>query len=207
MISFVDFVAVSYLLTCCTPSNLVYGWQRKRVLKTWTVSSWFNFRLPISLNVANKEISPHIVLKDHGGTENKYFAQIINEDQDQDEIDIIRCSPYYLPSSSPSELISEDNFFGVLSLNAHSLVAKFDGLIAMLELFGSQRIHFPTICIQETWITDESKLPLVSIEGYNCYYVKPTASLHGGLITYVENSFEVTVITKIDFLLYGKGYS
>ena len=148
--------------------------------------------------MANKEISPHIVLKNHGGAENKDFAQFINEDQDEDEIDIIRCSPYYLPSSLPSELISEDNFFRVLSLNAQGLFANFDGLIAMLELFGSQRIHFPIICIQETWITDESKLPLVSIEGYNCYYVKPTASSHGGLIIYVDNSFEATVIKKID---------
>ena len=155
--------------------------------------------------MANKEISPHIVLKNHGGAENKDFAQIINEDQDQDEIYIIRCSPYYLPSSLPSELISEDNFFGVLSLNAQSLFAKFDGLIAMIELFGSQRIHFPIICIQETWITDESQLPLVSIEGYNCYYVKPTASSHGGLITYVDNSFGVTVIKKIDFSTVWEG--
>ena len=76
----------------------------------------------------------------------------------------------------------------------------------MLELFGSQRIHFPIICIQETWITDESKLPLVSIEGYNCYHVKPTASSHGGLITYVDNSFEVAVIKKIDFSTVWEGF-
>ena len=75
----------------------------------------------------------------------------------------------------------------------------------MIELFGSQRIHFPIICIQETWIKDESKLPLVSKEGYNCYYVKPTASSHGGLITYVDNSFEVTVITRIDFSTVWEG--
>ena len=95
--------------------------------------------------------------------------------------------------------------FGVLSLNAQSLFTKFDGLIAMLELFGYQRIHFPIICIQETWITDESKMPLVSIEGYNCYYVKPTASSNGSLITYVDNSFEVTVIKKIDFSTVWEG--
>ena len=194
-----QFYIETYAIVYVRTSNLVYGWQRKRVLKTWTGSMWYIFSLPISLNMANKEISPHVVLKNHGGAENKDFAQIINEDQDQDETNIIRCSPYYLPSSLPSELISEDNFFGVLSLNAQSLSAKFDGLIAMLELFGSQRIHFPIICIQETWITDESKLPLVSIEGYNCYYVKPTASSRGGLITYVDNSFEVTNIKKIDF--------
>ena len=73
------------------------------------------------------------------------------------------------------------------------------------KLFGSQHIHFPMICIQEKWITDESKFPLLSLEGYDCYHVKPTASRHDGLITYVDNSFEVTVITKIDFSTVWEG--
>ena len=141
----------------------------------------------------NKKVSPNTALNNHGGTEDKDFSQIINEDRDQDHIDIICSSPYYLPSSLPPEL-SKENFFGVLSLNAQSLFAKLDGLLAMIELFASQQIHFPVKCIQETWINDESKLSLVSLDGYNCYYVKPAASSHGGLITYVDNSFEVAVI-------------
>ena len=108
------------------------------------------------------------------------------------------CPVAYLPSCLPSDLISKENFWGVLSLNAQSLFAKFEGLVAMLELFASQDIHFPIICIQETWINDESKLPHVSLEGYSCCCVKPNASSHGGLITYVDNSFEVTGIKKID---------
>ena len=68
----------------------------------------------------------------------------------------------------------------------------------MLELFASQDIHFPIICIQETWINDESELLLASLEGYSCYCVKPNASSHGGLITYVDTSFEVTGIKKIN---------
>ena len=134
----------------------------------------------------NIEISPNTVLNKHGGTEDNDFSQIINEDRDQDEVDIIRSSPCYLLSSLPPERISKENFFGVLSLNAQNLFAKFDGLLAMIELFASQQIYFPVICIQETWINDESQLPLVSLDGYNCYYVKPAASSHGGLITYVD---------------------
>ena len=79
-----------------------------------------------------------------------------------------------------------------------SLFAKFNGLQAILDLYSSQRIHFPVICIQETWITDESTLSLVSLEGYECFYVKPTSSSHGGLITYVDNVFDVSVTKKID---------
>ena len=60
----------------------------------------------------NKKISPHTVLKNHGGTEDKDFAKMINEDRDQDEVDIIRFSPYYLPSCLPSDLISKEKFLG-----------------------------------------------------------------------------------------------
>ena len=92
-----------------------------------------------------------------------------------------------------------------MSLNAQSLFAKCDGQLAMIELFASQQIYFPVICIQETWINDESKLPLVSLDGYNWYYVKPAASSHGGLITYVDNSFEVAVIKEICYSTIWEG--
>ena len=70
-------------------------------------------------------------------------------------------------------------------------VVKFDGLEAMLELFL-------IMCLQEKWIDDQSKLSLVSLEGYSCYCVKPTASSHGGLIIYVDHLSEVTRIKKIN---------
>ena len=75
----------------------------------------------------------------------------------------------------------------------------------MMELFASQQIYFPVICIQETWINDESKLPLMSLDGYNCYYVEPAANSHGGLITYVDNSFEVAVIKEIKYSTIWEG--
>ena len=60
----------------------------------------------------NIEICPNTVLNNHGGAEDNDFSQIINEDRDQDEVDIIRSSPYYLPSSLPHTLISKENFLG-----------------------------------------------------------------------------------------------
>ena len=111
---------------------------------------------------------------------------------------MIRHSPYYVPSNLPSDLANKDNSFSVLSLNAHSLFAKFNGLQAILDLYSSKHIHFPVICIQDTWITGESKLPLVSLEGYECFYVKLTSCSHGGLIRYVDNEFDVSVAKKIN---------
>ena len=70
-------------------------------------------------------------------------------------------------------------------------VVKFDVLVAMIELFL-------IMCLHEKWIDDQSKLPLVSLEGYSCYCVKPTASSHGGLIIYVDHLSKVTRIKKIN---------
>ena len=68
----------------------------------------------------------------------------------------------------------------------------------MLELFTTQNIHFPIICIQETWLQDETKLPLVFLEGYKCFHVKASSSSHGGLITYIDDKFDVTVVKTIE---------
>ena len=127
------------------------------------------------------------VLMQNGGITDKNFAKIINEGSHDDEIDLISHSPYYLPSCLPTNLAKGDKLFSVLSLNAQSILAKFTGLLVMLELFASQNIHFHAICIQESWIHDDSKLLLVALEGYQCFSTKATTSSHGGLITYVDD--------------------
>ena len=75
---------------------------------------------------------------------------MINEGSDDDEIELLSYSPYYLPSCLPTHLANGDKSFSVLSLNAQSILAKFTGLQVMLELFASQNIHFHAICIQES---------------------------------------------------------
>ena len=68
----------------------------------------------------------------------------------------------------------------------------------MLELFASKNIHFHAICIQESWIHDDSKLPLVALEGYQCFSIKATTSSHGGLITYMDDKYHVQVKKTVD---------
>ena len=101
----------------------------------------------------NDKISPDTVLKNHGGAEDKNVAKIINEDRDDEEIDIIQCSPYYVPSNLPLGLKPKDGPFSVQNLQA-----KFDGLLG----------HARNI------------------------------RLAAYFITYVNNTFEVSVRKKID---------
>ena len=148
--------------------------------------------------MAGDAVDPEAVLMQHGGITDKNFAKIINEGSDDDEIELISYSPYYLPSCVPTHLANGNTSFSVLSLNAQSILAKFTGLQVMLELFASQNIHFHAICIQESWIHDDSKLPLVALEGYQCFSIKATTSSHGGLITYVDDEYDVQVKKTVD---------
>ena len=95
--------------------------------------------------MAGNTVDPDAVLMQHGGITDKKFAKIINEGSDDDEIDLISHSTYYLPSCLPTNLANGDKLFSVLSLNAQSILAKFTGLQVMLELFASQNIHFHAI--------------------------------------------------------------
>ena len=54
------------------------------------------------------------------------------------------------------------------------------------------------ICIQESWIHDDPKSPLVELEGYQCFSIKATTSSHGGLITYVDDKYDVQVNKTVD---------
>ena len=108
--------------------------------------------------------------------------------------------PYSLPSNLPSNMINTNSPFGILSLNTESLSAKFSDLQILLEALSSQNIHFPLICIQESWISDETMLQLLHlhVDGYNTFHVNATSSKHGGVVTHVDNSYDVTIKAQVN---------
>ena len=75
----------------------------------------------------NIEISPNTVLNNRGGAEDKDFSQIIKDDRDQDEVDIIRSSPYYLPNSLPPEPISKRKLFRSIGLKRTVFLQNLTG--------------------------------------------------------------------------------
>ena len=97
-----------------------------------------------------------------------------------------------------ARLTNGDKSFSILSLNSQSILAEFTGLQVMLQVFAAHDIHFHAICIQESWIQSESKLPLVALECYQCFSLKSTASSHGGPFTYMDDKHDVSVKTAVD---------
>ena len=77
-------------------------------------------------DIAAKEVNVSEVLNNHGGVWDNDLLQQLIDDPDSDEFEVVSHSPYLCPSSLPSKLRSTETSFGILSLNAQSLLAKFN---------------------------------------------------------------------------------
>ena len=76
-------------------------------------------------------------------------------DPDEEEIHIMRPSHYLAIEELSIHLQTVGNF-NILSLNTQSINAKFDALVAFLEIAKQQNVHFHAICLQETWLSENS---------------------------------------------------
>ena len=73
----------------------------------------------------------------------------------------------------------------VLSLNIQSLKAKYDELNIYAIMFLLQIIptKITALCLQETWLSDESSTSIYNM--LSMFSNGKTCTNHGGLITYV----------------------
>ena len=107
---------------------------------------------------------------------------------------IIRPSLYYSLSKMPNELKTDNRYPNILSLNAQSINANFDNLQIIIKALEEQDIKLHAICIQESWLNKDSNLDLFQLDGYRCFAQGKRCSPYGGLITYVHNNLNATVI-------------
>ena len=124
-----------------------------------------------------------------------------NEDIDY-EITTIKHSPN-LNNSEFSKILKENQLqFCILSLNIQSLNAKFDELVIFLHKLNESGCEFGAICIQETWLIDQSHVSLFKIDGYNLISQGKKCSAHGGLAIYLNDKLNyksLTLYEKSDF--------
>ena len=85
---------------------------------------------------------------------------------DHDIRDIITHSPYTDEEKLTADLTIKQNDFTILSLNCQSLSAKIDGLKILVK-YVENSCKIGAICLQETWLSNDSDTSLLTIEGYN----------------------------------------
>ena len=84
---------------------------------------------------------------------------------------------------------SNNSNFSILSLNVQSINAKFDELKITIEQIN--QVHtISVICIQESWLQNESNINLYQLDNYNLISKSKYSSEHGGLLIYVHTDFE-----------------
>lgn len=137
-----------------------------------------------------KSLSAKDILKQFGGTLPNMLENVIEPmSGNEDEIRILKQSPYYACDDLP-DYLKTDNGFRVLSLNTCSLLSKIDEIRIMVESFKLQNIFFDSICIQESWLNEMNDIGLIHIDGYNCYQQGKYCSNRGGLVTYVRSDYQ-----------------
>ena len=114
------------------------------------------------------------------------LENIIDTSDDGHEINVVTPSLYNSIDDLPFYTKSQCSL-NIISLNAQSINSKLDSLVTFLEIARQQNVYFNAICLQETWLSDQSDLALFQIDEYRCFSQGKRCSPHGGLITYINS--------------------
>ena len=134
------------------------------------------------------------ILENYGNPDHLKLDNVIDPpDPDEEEFHIMRPSHYFAIEELPIHLQTLGNF-NILRLNTLNINAKFDAFVAFLEIAKQQNVHFHAICLQETWLSENSDLSLLQINGFTCFSQGKQCSSHGGLITYIDTNINASVI-------------
>ena len=112
-----------------------------------------------------------------------------------DEPQFVQNSNYFDDTSLIKKLSTKTNSFNVLSLNCQSINAKIDQLKIKLKQWKNLNCKYSVICLQETWLSDNSDTSLIQIDNYTLISKGKTCSTHGGLLIYLHNTYRYKTIS------------
>ena len=114
------------------------------------------------------------------------------------EPSVYQHSHYYQSSDISNVLKTKSHNFILLSLNCQSLQAKFEQIKGYIKSLTENNCTISAICLQETWLSDESDLSLLHLEGYNLISRGKSCSAHGGVAIYLHESFQYKIVSLIN---------
>ena len=83
--------------------------------------------------------------------------------------------------------------FLILTLIIQKVHAKFNNLFPVIDNLASRGPYFGTICLQETWTSSDSDLPLLQLPGYQLIYQGSKCTKHGSLIIYLNENYNYEI--------------
>ena len=82
------------------------------------------------------------ILQNIGDASKFELNNVLDDTGDEDEIDLVKHSPYFTFSNLPPELQNNNNNSNILTLNVQSLNAKYDTIQSCLHMLNSNNYHF-----------------------------------------------------------------
>ena len=83
-------------------------------------------------------------------------------------------------------------------MNIQSIHAKFQELEVFIETLQTIDFKFNIICLQECCLSEQTEYNCIPLPGYDCVAQGRSSSTSGGLITYVDQSFQHEIISNIN---------
>ena len=90
------------------------------------------------------------------------------------------------------------NLFKILSLNCQSINAKIYNLKLLLNQYTDSECEFHAICLQETWLAEDSDTSLLQLDGHHLISKGKTCSPHGRLLIYLNNNIKFEIFDIIN---------
>jgi hypothetical protein len=118
--------------------------------------------------------------------------------ENENEPELLTPSLYYDNNSFIEILKSKQGKFKILSLNCQSLNAKFNQLKIYIEDYRHSGDQIDMICLQETWLHNDSELSLLHIPGYQLISKGKSCSAHGGVAIYLSEKYTFTILNLSD---------
>ena len=130
------------------------------------------------------------VLKHYGGIERNSLQSTLNLNEDENNnVHVIRHSAYYDHERLLEELSSKPNDFTIFSSNIESIYAKFTEIETFIELLRKDGIEFSALCFQECWISNNDDASHIQLDGYELIKQCRGCSKKGGLLIYLHEKF------------------
>ena len=108
---------------------------------------------------------------------------------DEGEVNPIHHSNYYNNKEFMEAHKQIDVKLSILNLNCQCVNSKFDKIKLFLEGINNNSMPVSVITLQETWADNETEMNFFNLTNYTMVYDDSRLSKHGGLVTYIHNTF------------------
>ena len=111
------------------------------------------------------------ILKNRGGVLNNSLINIMDSDtdDDSDQLQVLRHSPYQDFDMMSSALKDKKNAFSLLSSNIQGIKSKINELKIFVHMLEQQRLVFSVICLQECNCNENEDISQLQIaSGQEC---------------------------------------